>query len=62
MESKRQNYSWLSGNVKVYSYWKYHALLLDLPVPDMDEFYFSVWCIGEFKADWNGWRFIKWDD
>lgn len=62
LEKKRDNYNWLSGNIKVYSYWKYYAPLLGLPVPEIDNFFFYIWCLGEFKADWKGWKFVKWDE
>jgi len=49
--TKKLNYERLSKDVLVYQYWKGVAKKLDLPVPNISEFFFSVRFIGDIKFD-----------
>ena len=58
LENKRMNYLTLSADHDIWAvWWKVHSTKLNLAWCREDEFSFSVWCVGNFKADWPGWSF-----
>ena len=60
IENKRLNYLNLSKDGKVYSYWKAASSYLDLPLPNVKDFKFSVSIIGKIKKDFGkGFNFIE---
>ena len=40
-------------------WWRKWCRLLNISHCPIDEFGFTVWCIGDFTADWPGWRFSR---
>jgi hypothetical protein len=60
LENKRINYLKLAGDKRAYSYWKEQCELLDLPIPDIKDFKFSVSIVGKIKKDFGeGFRFVE---
>jgi hypothetical protein len=57
LEGKRINYDRLARDERVYRYWQGVAPHLGLTCPPIEQFKFSVMCIGGLNADWPGWRF-----
>ena len=60
LENKRINYLRLAGEKRPFSYWVSQCKLLDLPIPDIKDFRFSVSIIGEIKKDFGeGFNFME---
>ncbi len=60
LENKRINYLKLAGEKRPFSYWVSHCKLLDLPIPDIKDFRFSVSIIGKIKKDFGvGFNFME---
>jgi hypothetical protein len=60
LENKRINYLKLAKDKQVYSYWKVQCNYLDIPVPDIKDFRFSVSVIGKVKHNFGeGFNFIE---
>lgn len=58
LEGKRRNYGVIAEKTETWSeWWKNQSQKLGLRQCEKGEFGFVVWCIGEFKADWPGWKF-----
>jgi len=57
LEAKRVNYERLARDEIVYRYWQGIAPHVGLPCPPIEQFKFSVMCIGGLNADWPGWTF-----
>jgi hypothetical protein len=53
LENKRINYLKLAQDRQVYSYWKAQCNYLDMPVPDIKDFKFSVSIIGKINKDFG---------
>ncbi len=50
----------LAGDKRAYSYWKEQCELLDLPIPEIKDFKFSVSIVGNIKKDFGiGFNFIE---
>lgn len=63
LEGKRQKYEVLAQDIMTWSeWWRSWCELLKLRVCPAEEFGFSVWCIGEPKYGWEGWRFSELDE
>ena len=60
LENKRINYLKLAGEKRPFSYWEWQCKLLDLPIPDIKDFRFSVSIIGKAKKDFGeGFNFME---
>jgi hypothetical protein len=60
LEDKRYNYLKLAKDIAVYEYWQKTAPRLNLPVPSIDSFKFTVSIIGKIKKDWgDGFVFVE---
>jgi len=60
LENKRINYLKLAGEKRPFSYWVSQCKLLDLPIPDIKDFRFSVSIIGKIKKDFEtGFNFME---
>lgn len=60
LENKRTNYLKLAQDKKVYGYWKAQANYLNLPIPPINSFRFSVLFIGKIKLDFGaGFNFVE---
>lgn len=60
LENKRINYLKLAGEKRPFSYWVSQCKLLDLPIPDINDFRFSVSIIGKIKKDFGaGFNFME---
>ena len=60
LENKRINYLKLAGEKRVFSYWVSQCKLLDLPIPDIMNFRFSVSIIGDIKKNFGeGFNFME---
>jgi len=60
LENKRINYLKLAGEKRVFSYWVSQCKLLDLPVPGINDFRFSVSIIGKLNKDFGeGFKFLE---
>ncbi|MBU1095864.1 MAG: hypothetical protein A2499_03640 [Stygiobacter sp. RIFOXYC12_FULL_38_8] len=55
LEEKRINYFKLAQEKRPFSYWVSQCKLLDLPVPDINKFKFSVCIIGKIKYNFEEW-------
>lgn len=53
LENKRVNYLKLAGEKRPFSYWVSQCNFLDLPIPDIKNFNFSVSIIGKVKNDFG---------
>ena len=53
LENKRINYLRLAGEKRPFSYWVSQCKLLDLPVPDINKFCFSVSIIGKVNNNFG---------
>ncbi|MCX6121922.1 MAG: hypothetical protein NTX44_09915 [Ignavibacteriales bacterium] len=60
LESKRINYLKLARDKRVYNYWKEKSYHLDLPVPSINTFKFSVVFVCKLKKDFGqGFNFLS---
>ena len=60
LDAKRYNYLKLAKDQRVFEYWQKTAPKLNLPVPMIDEFKFSVSIIGNITKQWGeGFNFYK---
>ncbi len=60
LENKRINYLKLAGEKRPFSYWVTQCKLLELPIPDINDFKFSVSVIGTIKKDFGtGFNFME---
>jgi hypothetical protein len=58
LEEKRWKYNVIAGRTDTWSqWWKVQCEKLGISHCKLEEFGFTVWCLGEFKADWAGWNF-----
>ena len=56
----RENYLKLSSDLAVYEYWKNIARNINLPVPDINDFKFSVIIVGDISEKWeDGFEFTQ---
>ena len=62
LSGKKWKYEKIAERPETWSHWwRGWCRLLNISHCPIEEFGFMVWCVGEFKADWPGWRFIKYD-
>lgn len=60
LENKRINYLKLASEKRPFSYWVSQCKLLDLPIPDINNFKFSVSIVGSIKKDFGtGFNFMN---
>lgn len=58
LEDKRDKYIRLAEDQEIYDiWWKEWARKLKLEMCQQEEFYFSVWCVGQIRREWHGWKF-----
>lgn len=58
LEGKRRKYSVIGQRLETWlEWWKRWCGLLRLKLCPVEEFGFLVWCIGDFRADWEGWKY-----
>uniref|UniRef100_UPI001B7FEBBB hypothetical protein n=1 Tax=Desulfatibacillum aliphaticivorans TaxID=218208 RepID=UPI001B7FEBBB len=60
LEGKRAKYEAIGREVTTWDkWWRHWSEVLNLRFCPREQFSFSVWCIGDFEADWVGWKFRK---
>jgi hypothetical protein len=60
LENKRINYLKLAGEKRSFNYWVSQCKLLDLPVPEINDFRFSISIVGKAKKDFGiGFNFME---
>lgn len=60
LEGKKYKYELLAQDVRTWSnWWRHWCKRLHLRHCSVEEFGFTVWCFGEWMADWEGWEFIN---
>lgn len=60
LEQKRWKYMAIAAKKETWEeWWQEQCIKLDLKFCSLEEFGFSVWCIGEFEENWMGWEFKK---
>lgn len=60
IRGKRPKYETIASDYRTWDdWWRKWCSKLKLDVCPLEEFCFTVWCIGEFEANWEGWQFIE---
>jgi len=59
LQGKQWKYEALAKKETTYEWWCFMCEKLKIKSCTLNDFGFTVWCIGEFQTDWYGWQFMK---